>query len=200
MKKQTHADRPSTRRLHEVAAASFGIEEFREGQFEAMEAAGHRDVLAVMPTGHGKSVIYQVPGMVLPGTAVVVSPLIALQQDQVEAINRSVGAQRAFAVNSKVGVREQRAAWAALESGEAKFIFLAPEQLAREGPQRRPPRIGPHSSWWTRRIDPPWGTTFARPSSLAPRGGRAIRPSWRLPPPPSPIPGLDRGGMGSRSW
>jgi ATP-dependent DNA helicase RecQ len=132
MNTQNHPGRPSADLLREIAATSFGIEEFREGQLEAMEAAGHRDVLAVMPTGHGKSAIYQIPGMALPGTAVVVSPLIALQQDQVQAINNDLGVQRAYAVNSKVGVRQQRAAWAAVESGEAKFLFLAPEQLTRE--------------------------------------------------------------------
>ncbi|GAA1757529.1 RecQ family ATP-dependent DNA helicase [Kocuria aegyptia] len=134
----THQDRPPSHRLREAARVSFGIEEFRDGQLEAMEAAaGGRDVLAVMPTGHGKSAIYQVPGMALPGTAVVVSPLIALQHDQVEAINEDLGSQRAYAVNSKVGARQERAAWAALENGQAKFLFLAPEQLAREETMER---------------------------------------------------------------
>ncbi|MEX5262740.1 DEAD/DEAH box helicase [Kocuria sp. CPCC 205231] len=120
-------------RLREVAVSRFGIEEFREGQLEAMAAAAAgRDVLAVMPTGHGKSAIYQVPGAALPGTAVLVSPLIALQHDQVEAINEDLGAEAAFAVNSAVGVRRERAAWDAVARGDAKFLFLAPEQLARE--------------------------------------------------------------------
>ncbi|MFI7495923.1 RecQ family ATP-dependent DNA helicase [Kocuria sp. M4R2S49] len=128
----------SADRLREVAAARFGIEEFREGQLEAMEAAATgRDVLAVMPTGHGKSAIYQVPGAALPGTAVVVSPLIALQQDQVEAINEDLGAEVAFALNSAVGARRERAAWEAVARGDAKFLFLAPEQLAREETTRR---------------------------------------------------------------
>jgi ATP-dependent DNA helicase RecQ len=125
-------------RLREVAASCFGIEEFREGQLEAMAAAaGGRDVLAVMPTGHGKSAIYQVPGAALPGTAVVVSPLIALQHDQVETINEDLGAEVAFAVNSTVGARRERAAWEAVERGDAKFLFLAPEQLAREETTQR---------------------------------------------------------------
>ncbi len=125
-------------RLREVAASRFGIEEFREGQLEAMTAAaGGRDVLAVMPTGHGKSAIYQVPGTVLPGTAVVVSPLIALQHDQVEAINEDLGAEVAFALNSTVGARRERAAWEAVARGDAKFLFLAPEQLAREETTQR---------------------------------------------------------------
>ena len=125
--------RTGAEELRRIAASCFGIDEFREGQLEAMEAvAAGRDVLAVMPTGHGKSAIYQVPGTALPGTAVVVSPLIALQHDQVEAINEDLGAERAFAVNSKVGPRRERAAWEAVASGQAKFLFLAPEQLARE--------------------------------------------------------------------
>lgn len=119
--------------LGEAGQVHFGIEEFREGQLDAMAAAAAgRDVLAVMPTGHGKSAIYQVPGMALPGLTVVVSPLIALQHDQVAAINADLGRTRAHAINSRIGVRRQRAAWTAAESGEAKFLFLAPEQLARD--------------------------------------------------------------------
>lgn len=125
-------NQPSVQCLRDIAATSFGIHEFREGQLEAMQAAGSRDVLAVMPTGHGKSAIYQVPAMALPGTAVVVSPLIALQHDQVQAINEDLGEERAYMINSKVGARRERAAWAAFESGAAKFLFLTPEQLARE--------------------------------------------------------------------
>ncbi|WP_153504284.1 RecQ family ATP-dependent DNA helicase [Cumulibacter manganitolerans] len=120
-------------RALEEAAAQFGIDEFREGQRDAVRAAvSGRDVLAVMPTGHGKSAIYQVAAMVSSGTAVVVSPLIALQHDQVAAINEALGAERAFVLNSRVGVRREKAAWAALEAGDARFLFLAPEQLARE--------------------------------------------------------------------
>ncbi|MFI7483524.1 RecQ family ATP-dependent DNA helicase [Kocuria sp. M1R5S2] len=127
------AGRPSAARLQEVAAQRFGIERFREGQLEAMvAAAAGRDVLAVMPTGHGKSAIYQVPGAVLSGTAVVVSPLIALQHDQVDALAGHLGDGVAHAVNSRVGTRRERAAWEAVASGRAKFLFLAPEQLARE--------------------------------------------------------------------
>ncbi|MCD1144726.1 ATP-dependent DNA helicase [Kocuria sp. LUK] len=124
---------PDAGRLREIARECFGIEEFREGQLEAVAAAaGGRDVLAVMPTGHGKSAIYQVPGVALPGTAVVVSPLIALQHDQVEALGEHLGPGRAVAVNSRVGARQERAAWAAYDDGTADFLFLAPEQLARE--------------------------------------------------------------------
>ncbi|MFF0990878.1 RecQ family ATP-dependent DNA helicase [Kocuria nitroreducens] len=130
--------RISAERIRDVAVTRFGIEEFREGQLEAMAAAADgRDVLAVMPTGHGKSAIYQVLGAALPGTAVVVSPLIALQHDQVQAINEDLGAEVAFAVNSTVGARRERAAWEAVERGDAKYLFLAPEQLAREETTQR---------------------------------------------------------------
>ena len=130
---QDISERPTTEQLRDIAEHSFGMETLREGQLEAMEAAvGGRDVLAVMPTGHGKSAVYQVPGMAMAGTAVVVSPLLALQRDQVEAINADLQAERAFAINSQVRAKAERSAWEALENGEAKFIFLAPEQLARE--------------------------------------------------------------------
>jgi ATP-dependent DNA helicase RecQ len=130
-----HSDsrRPDTAHLRRIAAERFGIDSWREGQFEAVQAAAEgRDVLAVMPTGHGKSAIYQIPGAALDGVTVVVSPLIALQHDQVEAINESLGADRAVALNSTLGARAERAAWEALEGGTTQFVFLAPEQLARE--------------------------------------------------------------------
>src|SRR5690606_21067459 len=119
--------------VQDVARESFGLEELRDGQAEAMSAVvAGRDVLAVMPTGHGKSAIYQVPAVMRPGTALVISPLIALQADQVDHIESRLGPGRAVAVNSALPARRVRAAWAALEDGSATFLFLAPEQLARE--------------------------------------------------------------------
>ncbi|MFD1213937.1 RecQ family ATP-dependent DNA helicase [Arthrobacter sp. GCM10027362] len=124
---------PSADQLRRTASELFGLQTLRPGQLEGMAAAVRgEDVLAVLPTGSGKSAIYQVPGALLDGTAVVVSPLLALQRDQVEAINGDLGARRAYAINSQIGARGERAAWAAVESAEAKFVFLAPEQLARE--------------------------------------------------------------------
>lgn len=114
------------------AAAAFGWDDFRPGQREAMEAAvdGH-DVLAVMASGHGKSAIYEAPALVLDGTALVVSPLIALQRDQVERINASIGERTAVMVNSSLKASEVDDAWQAAGS-TAKFLFLAPEQFANE--------------------------------------------------------------------
>lgn len=123
----------TTDALRRIAREAFGIDTWREGQFEAVRAAAEgRDVLAVMPTGHGKSAIYQVPGAVLDGVTVVVSPLIALQAEQAGALTEVLGAGSAVVLNSTVGARAERAAWESLAAGPARFVFLAPEQLARE--------------------------------------------------------------------
>ena len=97
-------------------------------------AAG-RDVLAVMPTGYGKSAIYQVPALLLhrrqQRPAVVVSPLISLQEDQLDGLRDAAGPGGAVAVNSSHSAAEQERAWQAVEGGGAAFLFLAPEQLAK---------------------------------------------------------------------
>ncbi|MEN0084377.1 MAG: ATP-dependent DNA helicase RecQ [Leifsonia sp.] len=118
-------------RIHDVARESFGWEELRPHLAEAMEVllAGG-DVLAVMPTGYGKSSLYQVTGTILGGVTIVVSPLISLQEDQVRALAEAKGVRPAVAINSSAGQRERERDWEALESGKAGFAFLAPEQLA----------------------------------------------------------------------
>lgn len=115
-----------------AAAAEFGWPELRPGQREAVQGVldGH-DVLAVMPTGHGKSAIYQLAASLTDGLTVVVSPLIALQRDQLEQLEE-LGADPAVAVNSSQRASEIRDAWEQLEADEAGFLFLAPEQLARD--------------------------------------------------------------------
>ena len=128
---------PTLSQLEDLASSVFGWEDLRAGQRRAMEALIEgKSALCVMPTGSGKSAIYQVPGLVLPGVVVVISPLIALQHDQAEAINASAGAGRAYVVNSGLSQGETDEAWdAAAEPDEerrAKFLFLAPEQTARE--------------------------------------------------------------------
>lgn len=127
-----------TRRdLLHTATMVFGWDSFRDGQLEAMEAITRgRDAVCVMPTGYGKSAIYQVPALTLPGVAVVVSPLIALQRDQADAINEAIGRTRAYVLNSTMSQGSIEEAWAAAENPDedvrAKFLFLAPEQLARD--------------------------------------------------------------------
>ncbi len=116
--------------LSRLANDTFGWSDLTDEQLRAMEyvVAGH-DVLVVLPTGAGKSAIYQVPALVLDGPTLVVSPLIALQQDQIGGIANSA-APKAVALNSAMSESEREAAWAAVRDGTAEYLFLAPEQLA----------------------------------------------------------------------
>ena len=123
--------------LSALAASSFSLPRLRDGQLDGIRAlAKGRDVLAVMPTGYGKSAIYQVAARHLHNTtgrpAVVVSPLIALQEDQLDGLADELGEGAAVAVNSVRSDGEVEAAWQAAEAGEATFLFLAPEQLAKQ--------------------------------------------------------------------
>ena len=119
-------------RIREAARAELGHERLRPGQAEAVEAllAG-RDTLAVMPTGSGKSAIYQLAGILLAGPTVVVSPLIALQRDQIDALE-GLEEVTAAELNSTLTERQREETLAALEDGELDFLFLAPEQFAAE--------------------------------------------------------------------
>ncbi|PZE28035.1 RecQ family ATP-dependent DNA helicase [Curtobacterium sp. MCBD17_028] len=122
-------------RAEATAREVFGWEALHAGQAEAIEAVvGGRDTLAVMPTGYGKSGIYQVAGLLIDGPTVVVSPLIALQDDQVAGLEarEQTGGPRAVAVNSTRSAGEVEQAWADLASGDAEYVFLAPEQLAKD--------------------------------------------------------------------
>ncbi len=114
-----------------VARNALGFEDLRPGQGEAAAAVvAGRDVLAVMPTGAGKSAIYQIAGVVIHGVTVVVSPLIALQRDQVASIGGRLGG--AAQVNSSMSESRRRETFEDLNDGEVEFIFVAPEQLANE--------------------------------------------------------------------
>ena len=116
-----------------VARESFGIEELRPQQLDAIEAAvAGRDVLVVWATGAGKSAVYQVAAALRPGLTAIVSPLIALQEDQLARIEEAPDAPDGVALNSSRGVRAQREAWDAIRSGEASYVLLAPEQLAKD--------------------------------------------------------------------
>ncbi len=123
--------------LSALAASSFSLPHLRDGQLDGIRALVEgRDVLAVMPTGYGKSAIYQVAARHLHTTtgrpAVVVSPLIALQEDQLDGLADELGEGAAVAVNSARSDGEVEAAWQAAEAGEVTFLFLAPEQLAKQ--------------------------------------------------------------------
>ncbi len=119
-------------RIDRVAQEAFGFAALRPGQREAIESVlAGRDTLVVMSTGSGKSAIYQIAGLLLPGATVVVSPLIALQRDQVEAL-RERAAGGAAQINSAIPAAERAAALAELAEDALEFVFLAPEQLAND--------------------------------------------------------------------
>ncbi|GLS37218.1 ATP-dependent DNA helicase RecQ [Mesorhizobium tianshanense] len=115
---------PKRRVLKDV----FGFDDFRPGQAAVMEAllAG-RHVLAVMPTGAGKSLCYQVPALVLGGLTIVVSPLVALMQDQVAALR--LAGVAADTINSSLDRDANVAAWRRVAAGQTRLLYLAPERL-----------------------------------------------------------------------
>ncbi len=121
----------SAAEILQTAQKNFGYDELRPSQEEAISAllAG-QDCLVVMPTGSGKSAIYQIASLMMDGVTVVISPLIALQKDQIDSINES-GAAEAVAINSSQRAKDAKAAAAKVAGGESKFLFLAPEQLCR---------------------------------------------------------------------
>ena len=117
--------------LLEALERYWGSRAFRPLQQEIIEAVlARRDAAVVMPTGGGKSLCYQMPALFLDGTALVVSPLIALMRDQVEQLNRR--GIRAAALNSSVGWAEQQKIQQELQAGTLKLLYLAPERLLRE--------------------------------------------------------------------
>jgi ATP-dependent DNA helicase RecQ len=118
--------------LRAAARKRFGWEELRPEQATAMRAlmAG-RDALVVAPTGAGKSAVYQVPGTLLDGPTVVISPLLALQHDQIAALaDRDDDALAAARISSAESASAQRTAIKELHSGDVEYVFVTPEQLA----------------------------------------------------------------------
>jgi len=109
----------------------FGYSEFRGEQQAIIEhVSGGGDALVLMPTGGGKSLCYQIPALLREGTAIVVSPLIALMQDQVDAL-RQLGIAAEF-LNSSLGAAQQREVERRLMAGELKLLYVAPERLLTE--------------------------------------------------------------------
>ena len=112
-----------------VLKRKFGYDGFRPGQEEVVQTVlAGRDVLAVFPTGAGKSLCFQLPGLLLPGVTLVVSPLISLIKDQTEALRRlGIGA---VAIDSSMSHIQQSRHLSEVLRGEAKFLYVAPERLA----------------------------------------------------------------------
>lgn len=115
-------------RVRHVLQQSFGLPEFREGQRDIIDAIlTGQDVVAVMPTGGGKSLCYQLPALLLSGLTVVVSPLIALMKDQVDALLER-GLQAAF-INSSQSQEDQARALQLAARGQLKLLYIAPERF-----------------------------------------------------------------------
>lgn len=118
--------------IRDALSDYFGFDSLRSGQDEVVEAVmAGRDALAIMPTGGGKSLCYQLPALCREGVTVVVSPLIALMKDQVDALQaRNIPAA---AINSSLGDEEYRQVMAAFRHGELKIIYVAPERFSQPG-------------------------------------------------------------------
>src|SRR3954471_330712 len=143
----------------------FGYPDFRPAQAGVVRSVlTGQDTLAVLPTGAGKSVCFQVPAVVLGGLTIVISPLISLMQDQVTAANaRGIPAA---ALNSGLTGEEQSAVWERIEAGALRLLYLSPERLERTGVELRERGIRP--------VLPAGGEAHW----LA-EGGHASRPSYR---------------------
>jgi ATP-dependent DNA helicase RecQ len=123
-----------TRRIRRTAEDVLGYTEFRPGQEAAMKAVvAGRDTLAVLPSGAGKSAVYTVAGLLLEGPVLIVSPLIALQRDQVQRLEELGEAEvgEARVLNSTLSAGDQQAVLDGLGDGTVRYLFLAPEQLAK---------------------------------------------------------------------
>jgi ATP-dependent DNA helicase RecQ len=110
----------------------FGYEDFRGAQAEVIsEIIAGRSALVLMPTGGGKSLCYQIPALLRAGVGVVISPLIALMQDQVDAL-RAAGVRAGF-INSTLSSDDYQTVMRALRRGELDLWYLAPERLSQAG-------------------------------------------------------------------
>ncbi len=124
-----HVNMATNPLLHETLYRRFGFNQFRPGQKEVIEASlAGEDVLAVMPTGSGKSLCYQLPSLLLPGLTLVISPLIALMKDQVDNLREKDFGQ-ATLLNSQINSKEYRQRMRGLLNGAFKLVYIAPERL-----------------------------------------------------------------------
>jgi len=121
-------------RAKEILKSQFGYDSFRMNQEQAIETVLRgKDCVVLMPTGGGKSLCYQIPALMLDGLTVVVSPLIALMKDQVDALKNN-GVEAAF-LNSTQTAKEQTEVFRAVRSGRLKLLYVAPERLLQSGEQ-----------------------------------------------------------------
>jgi ATP-dependent DNA helicase RecQ len=114
--------------LEQILREQFGLEQFRTGQRQVIERVLRgEDVLCVMPTGGGKSLCYQLPALLLPGVTLVISPLIALMKDQVDALKER--GHSATLINSTLDPAEQKARMLEVEAGKYRLLYVAPERF-----------------------------------------------------------------------
>jgi len=119
------------RKAQEKLKKHYGYDSFRKGQENVIESIiSGRDTFAVMPTGAGKSVCYQIPALLLPGVTLVISPLISLMKDQVDTLN-SVGIAATY-INSSLSINEVNERIDKVAQGEFKLLYVAPERLESE--------------------------------------------------------------------
>lgn len=117
--------------MQETLSHYFGYDTFRPGQEEIIsKIIDHRNVLGVLPTGGGKSICYQVPGLMLGGTTIVISPLISLMKDQVDQL-KAMGINAVF-INSSLTQKQQKEIEQDLISGHIQFLYVAPERFENQ--------------------------------------------------------------------
>ncbi len=121
----------NVRKPHQILKQYWGYENFREPQYSIIESVlNHHDTLALLPTGGGKSICFQIPGIIFEGVTLVISPLIALMQDQVENLTkRNISATF---INSTLTHYEQRYRLEGVKKGFFKFLYLSPERLQND--------------------------------------------------------------------
>src|ERR1043165_9084814 len=123
-----------TEKLHQALHHFFGYNEFRHSQLDIIQNVLHsKDTLVIMPTGGGKSICYQLPAVLLPGITIVVSPLIALMKDQVDAL-RANGIPSAF-LNSSQSPADQQQVIIDAQNGNIKLLYIAPERIPNNSSQ-----------------------------------------------------------------
>ncbi len=124
----------SITRAKEILKNQFGFDSFRMNQEQAIECVlAKKDCVVLMPTGGGKSLCYQIPALMLDGLTVVISPLIALMKDQVDALKNN-GVEAEF-LNSSQTSREQTKVFQSVRSGKTRLLYVAPERLLQSGEQ-----------------------------------------------------------------